>query len=201
MAARAVTTRPMTTRLTLVCHAATTATRAARFAADDPLDVGALRHVPPLRRRLADADRCWSSPAPCAVETAAALQLAAKIEPVLRDIDHGRWSGRSLVEVQAEEPETIQAWLQDPGAAPHGGESVLDLIARVGGWLDAQRATPGRVAAVTHPAVIRAAIVHAIEAAPASFWRIDVAPLALATLNGSHGRWTLGSVGRMRDGP
>ena len=193
--------RAMTTRLTLVCHAATTATRAARFPAGDPLEDGALRHVPTLRRRFADADRCWTSPVPCAVETAAALQLTATAEPALRDIDHGRWSGRRLIEVEAEEPGAIQVWLQDPGAAPHGGESMLELLARVGDWLDAHRTTPGRVAAVPHPAVIRAAVVDAIEATPASFWRIDVAPLSLTTLSGSHGRWTLGSIGRVRDDP
>ena len=190
----------MTTRLSLVCHAATAATRAARFAADEVLEDGALRRVPAAMRRLSDEGRCWTSPAPCAVQTAAALRLAASAEPALRDVDHGRWRGRSLLEVQAEEPAAILAWLQDPGAAPHGGESILEVMARVAGWLDAQGATPGRAAAVTHPAVIRAAIVHAIEASPRSFWRIDVAPLSLATLNGSRGRWTLASIGAIGGG-
>ena len=88
-------------------------------------------------------------------------------------------------------------WLRDPGAAPHGGESVLALIERVATWLDAQKATPGKIVAVTHASVIRAAIVHAIEAGPRSFWRIDVAPLSLTRLSANNGRWTLASLGAM----
>jgi broad specificity phosphatase PhoE len=41
-------------------------------------------------------------------------------------------------EVQAEEPEGIIAWLTDPSAAPHGGESIENLIDRVGLWMDEQ---------------------------------------------------------------
>jgi broad specificity phosphatase PhoE len=48
---------------------------------------------------------------------------------------------------------------------------------------------------ITHAAVIRAAIVHAIEATPQSFWRIDVAPLSCTRLSGTNGRWNLVSTG------
>ena len=113
---------------------------------------------------------------------------------MLRDCDYGRWTGRALDEVQAEEPEAVAEWLRDPGAAPHGGESVVALIERVAAWLDAQKATPAKIVAVTHASVIRAAIVHAIEAGPRSFWRIDVAPLSLTRLSANNGRWTLASL-------
>ncbi|OOL28057.1 histidine phosphatase, partial [Rhodococcus rhodochrous] len=49
----------------------------------------------------------------------------------------------------------------------------------------------GRVVAVTHPAVIRAATVHAFGAPAAGFWRIDVRPLAQVRLHGRGGRWSL----------
>jgi len=58
-------------------------------------------------------------------------------------------------------------------------------------------ATPGKIVAVTHASVIRAAIVHAIEAGPRSFWHIDVAPLSLARLSANNGRWTLVSLAAM----
>jgi broad specificity phosphatase PhoE len=48
---------------------------------------------------------------------------------------------------------------------------------------------------VTDAAVIRAAIVHAIEATPQSFWRIDVAPLSCAQVSSTGGRWNLVSLG------
>ena len=119
-------------------------------------------------------------------------------DPMLRDCNYGRWTGRSLDEVQAQEPDAVAEWLQNPGAAPHGGESVLAVMERVAGWLDAQLASSGVTVAITHASVIRAAILHAIEAGPRSFWRIDVAPLSLTRLSGNNGRWTLVSIGAMR---
>jgi broad specificity phosphatase PhoE len=83
----------------------------------------------------------------------------------------------------------VRAWLSDPAAAPPGGEAVRDVIDRVGGWLAGL--TASRVVAVTHPAVIRAAVVCAAGAPAASFWRIDVEPLARVGLTGRNGHWRL----------
>ena len=52
----------------------------------------------------------------------------------------------------------------------------------------------GKTVVVTHASVIRAAIVHAIEANPRSFWHIDVAPLSVTALSGNGGRWTLSAI-------
>jgi broad specificity phosphatase PhoE len=187
----------MTTRLTLICHGSTSALRTSTFPADEPLDDQARRKLADLPYRLRHSNRCLTSPALRARQTAEALKLGAAIEPALRDCDYGRWTGRSLDGVQAQEPEAVAEWLQNPEAAPHGGESVIALIERISIWLDAQMATQGAIVAVTHASVIRAAIVHAIEAGPRSFWRIDVAPLSLARLNGDTGRWTLASIGKI----
>jgi hypothetical protein len=56
----------------------------------------------------------------------------------------------------------IVAWLTDPGAAPHGGESSASLIDRIGRWM-VERTDDGHTVAVTHPAVIRSAVVHSLE--------------------------------------
>ena len=189
----------MTTRLLLLCHASTGAARAASFPGNEPLD-------DPGRRRLAASPpavgrphRCWTSPALRATQTAQALQLDAAPEPLLRECEYGRWTGRSLDDVQAQEPDAVAAWMQDPATAPHGGESLLALLGRVGQWLDAQNQLPGRVVAVTHASVIRAALIHAIAAGPAAFWRIDVAPLSLAMLSGNGSRWNLVSLAEPPD--
>jgi broad specificity phosphatase PhoE len=182
------------TRLRLVCHGATSATRAAAFPNDDePLEKQAIQCTVPFPG-LGRADRSWTSPALRATATAEALQLGAAIEPMLRDWDHGSWTGRTLADIQAEHSEAVAQWLRDPAAAPHGGETLLDLFARVSAWLEAQSGAPGRVVAVTHASVIRAAIVHAIGAPPPSFWRIDIAPLSVTALSFSHGNWKLGSI-------
>jgi broad specificity phosphatase PhoE len=187
----------MTIRLKLICHASTSAVRASAFPSDEPLDPHGRRKLEGLPHGLLRADRYLTSPALRARQTAEALCLDATSERMLRDCDFGRWTGHSLDEVQAQEPEAVAEWLRNPGASPHGGESLLGLMERVATWLDAQRATSGVTVAVTHASVIRAAILHAIEAGPRSFWRIDVAPLSLTRLSGDAGRWTLVSLGAM----
>lgn len=185
----------MITRLKMLCHASTSAVRTSAFPADEPLDVQGRQRLAAYPHDLSRADRYLTSPALRARQTAEVLQLNATIEPMLRDCNYGRWSGRSFDEVRTQEPEAVAEWMQNPGAAPHGGELILALIERVAIWLDAQSGAPGLTVAVTHASVIRAAIVHAIEAEPRSFWRIDVAPLSLTRLSGDSRRWNLVSIG------
>jgi hypothetical protein len=52
----------------------------------------------------------------------------------------------------------------------------------------------GHTVAVTHASVIRAAVVHVIEAELRSFWRVDVLPLAFADLRTNGRRWVLRSL-------
>jgi broad specificity phosphatase PhoE len=195
----------MTTRVRLLCHGSTSAVRTSTFPADEELDAQGRRKLSELSHRLRHWDRCLTSPARRATQTAAALGLEAAIEPLLRDCNYGSWTGRSLDEVQAQEPEALADWIKDPSAAPHGGESVVAMIARVSAWLDTQLTSPGVVLVITHASVIRAAIVCAIEAEPRSFWHIDIAPLSLTQLSGNGGRWTLvsmspGKADQSRDG-
>ncbi|HEX4767979.1 MAG TPA: histidine phosphatase family protein [Lichenihabitans sp.] len=186
----------MTTRLLLVCHVATAATRAAAFPNDEPLDDQGQRRLAGLSRRLPRADHALVSPARGAIETAVGLGLQAEIDLGLRDCDYGAWRGRRLDEIGTADPEALAQWLGDPASAPHGGESLLDLIGRVAAWLDGRRIVEGRTLAVTHAAVIRAAMVHALGAPPHSFWRIDIAPLSATALSGDGRRWTLHALGR-----
>jgi broad specificity phosphatase PhoE len=183
----------MTTRLKLLCHASTAAVRTFAFPADEPLDAQGQQRLAAFPKQALLGDRCFTSPALRATQTAETLELVATVEPALRDCDYGRWAGRSFEDVQAQDPRGLAKWLRDPGAAPHDGETVVALIARVSAWLDAQKATPGVVAAITHASVIRAAIVYALDAEPRSFWHINVAPLSLIRLS-HHGRWTLASM-------
>jgi broad specificity phosphatase PhoE len=182
-------------RLTLLCHASTAAVRAAAFPLDEPIDPQGRAKAVALAADLGRIDAAWTSPALRARQTAEALGLDAAVEPALRDIDLGRWAGRSFDDVQASEPEAVDAWTSQVDAVPHGGESVIDLLRRVEPWLDGMRQGTARVVAVTHPAVIRAAVTLAIEAGPGSFWRIDVAPLCRVSLWGNQSRWTLRSIG------
>lgn len=185
----------MSTRLTLLAHAPTAFTRAAAFSADEPVDERGLVQARALADALPRPERAWTSPMRRARETAAALGLAAVAEPLLADADYGRWSGRTFDETAAAEPDSLAAWMSDPAAAPHGGESVVAVLERIRVWLDARRGERGHGLAVTHSAVIRAAVVLAIGAPPQSFWRIDVQPLSRTELRPHGNRWTLRAMG------
>jgi broad specificity phosphatase PhoE len=185
----------MTARLIFICHASTDAVRRSAFPADEPLDAIGKREATAPAGSAPHADRIRSSPELRARQTAQVLGLNAAVEPALRDCDYGRWSGQSFDDVSAREPEAVATWLRDPAAAPHGGESLLAFMQRVATWLGGELIQHRQSIVITHAAVIRAATVHAIEATPQSFWRIDVAPLSCTRLSGNNGRWNLVSTG------
>ena len=58
-------------------------------------------------------------------QTAELLGLRAKTDPRLADLDCGAWRGTVLGGVP---PADLAVWLTEPAQAPHGGESVVDLI-------------------------------------------------------------------------
>jgi broad specificity phosphatase PhoE len=182
----------MVLRLSWICHAPTAATRRAAFPLDEPLDETERAKAAAVQARL--SGHAWTAPERRARETAEALGLTADVDPELRDCDCGRWAGRSLTDLLAAEPAALGAWLTDPQSNPHGGESIADLARRVAAWLEARTREEGRMIAVAHPAVIRAAILHAMGAPLASFWRVEVAPLAAVGLSHDGRRWTLQSI-------
>ena len=96
-----------------------------------------------------------------------------------------------LAEVAALEPAAVDAWLGDPRTAPHGGEPLLAFITRIGNWLDTRPAEDGSIVAVAEPSVVRAALVYALKAPPATYWNVDVRPLSTVTLTGRPGLWHL----------
>ncbi|MGW4201808.1 histidine phosphatase family protein [Streptomyces sp. NPDC004726] len=180
----------MTVRVMLISPATTAALREARFEGEVSLDDPGRAAARAAAGTLPRGGRPLTGPSLRCRETAAALGLA-EAEPVaaLADWDVGRWRGRRLAEVTGAEPDAVTAWLSDPSAAPHGGESLISLSARVADWLESLQA--GRVLAVVEPAVIRAALLHALALPPETFWRLDVPPLALTELTGRSQRWNL----------
>ncbi|MED7670938.1 histidine phosphatase family protein [Pseudomonas moraviensis subsp. stanleyae] len=174
-------------RLTLICHARTIAQKLARFPTNEPVeDLPVASDT--LKARFASPRRLICAPELRTRQTAAGFGVDAQVEPALRDCDWGRWHGQSIKDLQTNEADALQAWLADPEAAPHGGESVRQLTERVSMWLDTIAATPGHVVAVTHPFVIRAALMQVLQGA--AFNAIDVEPLAMIELR-FNGIWRL----------
>jgi broad specificity phosphatase PhoE len=178
-------------RLLLVRHAATSATRSAAFPTDEPLDARGHAEAAVLSNALPGRCEVVRSPARRCLQTAQAAGLDAQEAHVLAECDFGRWAGATLAEVHDRDPDGARAWMLDPGAAPHGGESLVDFTARIGGWLERQAAQDGVVAAITHGGVVKAAVVRALGAPLAAFWQVDVAPLSITELHAHDGRWTV----------
>lgn len=196
----------MSARLVLVCSAPTRATRQLRFPVDESLDAAAVAAVGRVAATLGLAGSgtgavggrfagAWCAPSSSSRQTAGLLGLSAIEAPALADLGVGRWAGRRIADIADSEPATLRAWMTDPAAAPHGGESVLDLLSRAGAWLAQVGEPSGRIVAVTHAAVIRAVVVAAIRATPDTYFRLDVSPLSLVELGSADGRWNLRSFG------
>jgi probable phosphoglycerate mutase len=155
------------TRLVLLRHGETVYNQEGRWqgaGSDPPLTERGVEQA----RAAADAlegapfDALYASDLVRAVETArvvaATLELPVRLEPGLREMDHGAWEGKSGEEVLATWPEELAALEADPwSVARPGGESYRDLAARLWPVLDAlaDRHPGGRVVAVTHGGPIR----------------------------------------------
>ena len=176
-----------TTRLTLICHARTVSQKLACFPTNGPVENRGLASGA-LAERFNPARRLIGAPELRTRQTAAWFGADAQIDEALRDCDWGRWHGKSIKDLQRSEEAGLQAWLEDHHATPHGGESVAQLCERVAQWLASLQSTPGHVVAVTHPFVIRAALIHVMRGS--AFHDIDVEPLSMVELRFT-GRWRL----------
>ncbi|MGN5630959.1 histidine phosphatase family protein [Streptomyces sp. AC154] len=184
----------MSVRVSLVAAARNSSLLGERFEDDRPLDETGWHEVQfaaPALLPLGAAELRYCSPTARSRATGQALGFAPMVQPALRDCDMGRWRGLTLADVTAREPAAVDAWLADPRSAPHGGETLLAFISRIGGWLDTRPACDGLIVAVAEPAVIRAALVYALRAPPSTYWNVDVRPLSTVTLTGLPRRWSL----------
>ncbi|MFF3176032.1 histidine phosphatase family protein [Streptomyces sp. NPDC057900] len=184
----------MSVRVSLVAAARNSSLLGERFEDDRPLDETGWHEVQfaaPALLPLGAAELRYCSPTARSRATGQALGFAPMVQPALRDCDMGRWRGLTLADVTAREPAAVDAWLADPRSAPHGGETLLAFISRIGGWLDTRPACDGLIVAVAEPAVVRAALVYALRAPPSTYWNVDVRPLSTVTLTGLPRRWSL----------
>lgn len=156
----------MTTRLLLVRHGETVWHAENRYCGSSDVDLTARGEQQAeelaawtLRRRP-DAIAC--SPLRRARMTAApaarALETRPKVVEELRELDFGWGEGRTLAEMEAEDPAAVAAFREDPvaGAFP-GAEPPGDAAARAGQALRRIAADPsvGTVLVVAHNSLLR----------------------------------------------
>ena len=102
-------------RLTLVSHAMTDAVAAARFPGDEPLNDIGRRQAEAVALQLGCGARQFTGPERRARETAELVGLDAAADPLLADLNCGRWQGKGLDDVP---PGDLTVWLTDrPGSA------------------------------------------------------------------------------------
>jgi broad specificity phosphatase PhoE len=181
-------------RLTLLAAAPTEAHRLYRFPADEPIEP-----VPPIRVKqilsnIGATDQVICGPERRSLETAALLGRVATTSENVQAWSAGNWSGQALDWVAANDPEGLRSWQADPDAAPHGGETLNTLLARLGRWLDEHTSTSGRWLVVADASAVRAIVVHVLAAPPASFWRLDIPPLSLSVVQYAGSQWRLRSL-------
>ena len=173
-------------RLTVLAHPATTAASALVFGDLSPL------LQPESVRPLTSTVAGWvCGPEPAARQTAALLGAKeAAVEPLLADVDLGRWAGRPLAEVAADDADGLRAWLDDPDARPHGAETTAELVDRLRTLLDRSWG-PGNRVLVVVPLVARALVVAALGAPASVLPHVDVAHGGRVQLSRSGTRWRL----------
>ena len=111
------------------------------------------------------------------------MQPGAAVEPRLGPWDLGAWTGRPFDELD------LPAWRSDPSFDGHGGESLVALHDRVAGLLVEWHRLTGRLAAVTHAAVINTMVVQALGAPVQAVWDIDVRPASVTELHATSTGW------------
>ncbi|MFD8418024.1 histidine phosphatase family protein [Streptomyces sp. NPDC059466] len=180
----------MSVRLTFMCATASDTARGAVFG-DGPLSEDGLAEARAVGETLPAYSPVVRAPSVRCALTADALGLDATPDPALRDFDHGTWRGRTVREVVEDNPYGYASRLTDPDATPHGGESVRQLCRRVACWLSSVPPFMDRALLITEPAVVRAALVHALSAPATAFWHFEVPPLSTVSLTLREGRWNV----------
>jgi len=182
------------TTLRLLRHGETPHTIEKRFSGtrfDPPLSERGQGQARAAAKHLASiggTDVIVASPLQRARQTAQAvadeLGLKVVVDEDLRECDFGDWDGLTFAEARAQAGDALSRWLSNPEIAPPGGESLLQLAARVA---EAQQRIlnehVGRgVLIVAHVGSIKMLIREALGAPIGTIHRLQLSPAALCTV-------------------
>ncbi len=181
----------MPTTLYLLRHGPTAAPAASLVGSSDPpLSGRGLERLTGLADRLENMDQCWCSPMLRTRQTLDRVRQAGSVLPApcfderLREIDFGRWEGRSFIEIAAADPALVKAWQEYEDFCFPQGETVSAFVSRVGEMLDLFSGSGAeRIFVVTHGGVIRTMICLALGLPVRSYLLFDVQPASLAMLD------------------
>lgn len=132
-------------------------------------------------------DAVQSSPRERARETARPIAERSgrdcEVVVALEEVDVGEWTGRRFTDLRSDPRWTLWNVQRGRACAP-GGESMRDVQRRIVDHLHDVHARlhGGRVVAVSHAEVIRAALLAALDLDLDAFHRIEVEPASVSTI-------------------
>jgi len=193
----------MTTRFMLVRHGscAQTDTFLLGRAVDAPLSARGRGEADAVATRLVPErpSLVYASPRLRARQTAMAiadtLQCDCDVSEMLDEIEFGRWSGKTFLELAGD-----PAWRQWNGDRVHArtplNESIADVQTRVLALLDtlAEIHVSETLVLVTHAEIIRCALLHYLGRSPGAFHGVDIAPGSLSRMSLQRGRAVIHSI-------
>ena len=154
------------TMLALLRHGPTAWSRERRLQGHGDLPLDVTGRVTALGWRLPQEFRTFrwlSSPLARCTETAALLDLSAKIEPRLIEMDWGRWEGRTIAELRADPGQRVaEREARGLDLDPPGGESPRAVQRRLMPLLAEIAVNRAPTGGITHKGVIRAILSLAI---------------------------------------
>lgn len=194
------------TRIYLVRHGETDWNRDLRL--QGILDVGlnevGMRQGRRIAKRFSSMRglKVYTSPLRRALHTATLLPSYGRdcpvmVEPRLREIDHGAWTGLTMDRITRDFPEEFDRWQSRPDRVrPRGGESLQEAYSRAAGFLNELTETSaGSDALIVSHGVINALLVCAAWGAPlARLWDFPQ-PNAHVTVLRVEGRKIVGIKG------
>ena len=123
-----------------------------------------------------------------AQQTAALLETGAPhvIDDRFIEVDYGVLDGTPLTDVPVE---YWERWITDASYAPEGGESLLDLEARVNAAMEElfapdgpARATDSDLVVVSHVSPIKAAVAWVLKSDPLVAWRMRLSNASMTRI-------------------
>jgi len=184
-------------KLILIRHGETDWNKARRFQGqtDTELNDTGWRQAAAVAHRLADVPlaRIMSSPLKRAWQTAEAIAqhhaLPVERTAALQELYLGSWQGRTYEAISAECPDVHAALV-----APHGGETVHDVAARLRPWLGQLSAETGQsnrpIALVTHGVIVQVCLCLGQNIPVTQYQQFKIGNVSIQPLDldWSHGR-------------
>lgn len=159
---------------------------------DVPLDDTGRRQASALAQYLSGESirAIYASDLQRAHETARLIaehhDCSAQADPRLREINFGRWEGRTHREIENQEPQALAAWHGDPmNACPPGGETLAQTAERIAPILEklSYRHSEQTALVVGHGAALRLLLCLALDLEPNAYWRFRLDLRSLSQLD------------------